>query len=95
MKPISYVTNEQIENYAHDFYINTGKKLTFRMITSKLFKEGYERYDIPSLPYEISWDSLTDTQFFSLLKTLPIQNLFANYHTSWFRRICDLLYSKH
>ena len=82
MKPISYVTNEQIENYAHDFYIDTGKKLTFRTITSKLFKEGYERYDIPSLPYEISWDSLTDTQFFSLLKTLPIQNLFANYHSS-------------
>lgn len=68
MKAISYVTNEQIENYARDFYIATGKKLTFRTITSKLFEEEYQHYDIPSIPYEISWDSLTDAEFFALLK---------------------------
>lgn len=82
MKPISYITNEQIENYAHDFYLKTGTKMNFRTITAQLFKEGQNEYKIPDLPYDISWDSLTDREFFSLLKQLPIPNLFANYHAS-------------
>lgn len=80
MKPISYITNEQIEDYARDFYLNTGRKMNFRTITTQLFKEGQDQYKIPVLPYDISWDSLTDSEFFSLLKQLPIQNLFAHYH---------------
>lgn len=82
MKPISYITNEQIENYARDFYLKFGEKIDFRTITTKLFEKGNNHYGIPMLPYEISWDTLTDTEFFTLLKSLPIQNLFANYHAS-------------
>lgn len=82
MKPISYITNEQIENYACDFYLKFGEKIDFRTITTKLFEKGKNHYGIPMLPYEISWDTLTDTEFFTLLKNLPIQNLFANYHAS-------------
>lgn len=82
MKPFSYVTNAQIENYARDFYLKSGEKLNFRTITAQLFKSGNHHFGIPSLPYELSWDMLTDEEFFSLLKQLPIRNLFANYHAS-------------
>lgn len=79
MRAISYVTYAQIEDYACSYYEKNGYKTDFKKIVTYLFSHNLYTTGLPDLPYHIMWSKLSDEEFYTLLRKLPIQNIFADY----------------
>lgn len=76
MNKATYITYAQMEEYANRQYEQLGTKLSFKTIARYLFDHGYDKEGNPALPREITWSSINDSDFYTLLDRLPVKNIF-------------------
>jgi AraC-type DNA-binding domain-containing proteins len=73
-----YVTSSQIEEIAEKHYNSYGSRISFIDAIQQLYRKKTYTINPPHLYHEEDWHTLSDADFLSILKDLPISNPFAS-----------------